>query len=58
MTRFNNGNVPYELQIQTSTTILNLGKYNLEPSSNVEPEIIQFYDVMNTSTRVGKLRLL
>ncbi|CAL1674778.1 unnamed protein product [Lasius platythorax] len=48
--RFNNGNVPYELQIQTNSTYCNLGKYNSEQLIDVEPQLVEFCDVMNTST--------
>lgn len=50
---FNNGNVPYELQLRSNTVICNLGKYELI-SSNVQPEQVKFTDVVNTSTCVSK----
>ncbi|XP_024871876.1 uncharacterized protein LOC112454612 [Temnothorax curvispinosus] len=50
--QFNNGNVPYELQVRSNTIVKSLGKYELLCSSNVEPECVQFLDVLNTSTRV------
>lgn len=52
--RFSNGNVPYELQVQTNTIITDLGPYDLLILPDTEPEYIAFYDVMNTSARVGK----
>ncbi|XP_029154771.1 uncharacterized protein LOC114927886 [Nylanderia fulva] len=39
---YNNGNVPYELQIQSNTTISNLGKYNMERTNLIEPELWSF----------------
>ncbi|XP_029171953.1 uncharacterized protein LOC114941216 isoform X1 [Nylanderia fulva] len=53
ISRYNNGNVPYELQIQSNTTISNLGKYNMERTNLIEPELVEFCDVMNTSSRVA-----
>ncbi|XP_024877221.1 uncharacterized protein LOC112458045 isoform X2 [Temnothorax curvispinosus] len=50
--QFNNGNVPYELQIRSNTIVSNLGKYKLLCSSDIEPENVQFSDVLTTSTRV------
>lgn len=57
--RFNNGNVPYELQIQNNTIISNLGAYNQTKSDvNIEPEIVTFSELMTTSTRVGKFHMI
>ncbi|XP_029167408.1 uncharacterized protein LOC114945156 [Nylanderia fulva] len=53
ISRYNNGNVPYELQIQSNTTIFNFGKYNMERTNLIEPELVEFCDVMNTSSRVA-----
>ncbi|XP_036144312.1 uncharacterized protein LOC118646119 [Monomorium pharaonis] len=51
--QFNNGNVPYELQIRSNTIISNLGKYKLINLLNkVEAEHVQLSDVLNTTTRV------
>lgn len=52
---FNNGNVPYELQIKTNTVINNLGKYVLI-NSNIQPECVKFIDVIN-NTSVGKKKI-
>ncbi|XP_071574402.1 uncharacterized protein [Temnothorax nylanderi] len=49
---FNNGYVPFELQIRSNIVITSLGKYDLENTLNVEPEHIEFLDVMNTVQRV------
>ncbi|KAL6418637.1 hypothetical protein ACFW04_011925 [Cataglyphis niger] len=45
--RFNNGNVPYELQVRSNTIISNLGKYNpLNLLDEIEPENVKFCDVI------------
>jgi len=52
-TQFNNGNMPYELQLRSSTIINTLGKYELK--NNVQSEHVKFIDVGNTlNTCVSK----
>lgn len=52
---FNNGNLSYELQIRSNTLLSILGKYNLEQyETECEVEKVEFSDILNTSTRIGK----
>lgn len=53
---FNNGNVQYELLIQPTTTISNLGYYEPVKTVNDIPKEIKIADVMNVgSERISKL---
>jgi len=53
---FNNGNLPYELLIRSSTVISNLGKY--EPSPIIKQAIqIKLNEIFTTSERVCELYL-
>ncbi|XP_025997520.2 uncharacterized protein LOC113005834 [Solenopsis invicta] len=53
LVQFNNGNMPYKLQIQSNTKISCLGKFKFENITNQpESEKINFSEVLNTTTRV------
>ncbi|XP_071581147.1 uncharacterized protein [Temnothorax nylanderi] len=50
--RFNTGNIPFELQVQSNTICSTLGKHLCGFSSNTKPEKVKLSDVLNTSNRI------
>ncbi|XP_036138969.1 uncharacterized protein LOC105839978 [Monomorium pharaonis] len=50
--QFNNGNLPYELQVQASTIIINKGKCIPMSFTDTKPVYVQFNDIFNTSERI------
>jgi len=55
--QYNNGNVPFELQIQSNTIISTLGKYSANSSLTTKPDKIKFSKIYNTSNRISKLHI-
>ena len=52
--KYNNGNVPFELLIQHNTIITNLGKYEALSNTDVKPTRSSIDNVFNTLGRISK----
>jgi len=53
VTKFNNGNVPFELHIKSNTIVSNLGRYEPTNTTNIKPEYVELKDILNSSRRIS-----
>lgn len=54
VTKFNNGNVPFELHIKSNTIVTDLGRYEPTNISNSKPDFVELRDVLNISRRISE----
>lgn len=55
MAQYNNGNMPYELLIRSTTMcVSNLGKFEPQNMTNTNPEPIELCEVLNSTKCISK----